>query len=150
MKCNKVFFLIFLFFATNSFCSNFSDQRTLLSYLEDQINELSTTMQNIKNNPLENLENKNNFVVNTIRKENLANNISDILTKEFLQKQISPKDPQLTEKLTLIHKMLNLCYLIQNSTDISNAVSLKKEMSNLKKQIRLNFKPKIKTKKYSF
>ena len=158
MKCCKIFFLMLGAFWVTGFAEStqrFNNQRILISYMENKITELSTVMKNTQNNPLQTPENNNNFIINIREKEIISNNISDILCQEFLQKYISPTDDNLETKLSSIHKMLNLCFLIKTSINPDNVQLLKQEMEEFKKIMRYNFKvdsrySKKMPKKYSF
>ena len=140
MKYITIVFLLFISFA---FCESpygFNNQRTVISYIEENINDLSNIMKSASENPLNSVEDKNNFIVSINQKEFLSDKIANLLCREFLQKYISPSDDNVQAKITSIHKMLNLCSLIKNSMDINNIKSLKKEMGDFKKLMRYNFK----------
>lgn len=119
--------------------SNFNNQQMLINRIEVNLGLIKNSIQNIMNNPADTPQTRNDLVMSVIKKDGCADEISEILCKEFLQKYISSSDPEVNEKLALVHKMLNLCFLLKTKVDMDFINSLEKKLSEFKEQLKLNY-----------
>ena len=149
----KGFFIAFIVAATYSFCElpiKFDNQRDLIEQIEEEIDMISNSMQNILENPANSPQGYNDLVNRVLKKDASADEISNILSKEFLQKYIAIDDVDIEIKLMIIHKMLNLCFQVKNSVDMALVNSLKEELESFKKLMQLNYKKDPDYKDYRF
>ena len=112
----------------------------LISRIEQNVDLIKNLTQNILNNPSDNSQLQSDFVTGIMKKSKCADEISEILCKEFLQKYILSSDPELNVKLSNVHKMLNLCFLLKTSVDMEFVKALENEFILFKNHLKLNYK----------
>ena len=112
--------------------SSFDDQKDLIFRIENNIKRLSFSLKEISKNRYETTKDRNSFVQAILQKDRASDEISNILSA-FLQKHIKDDDSNLTDKLSTIHKMLNICFEMKQSVDNSYLQDLKEEFRSLKK-----------------
>ena len=152
---NKHFFvtLVCIICFATGYCeipSNFNNQHMIINRIEENIEIIKSLVKNITENPADTPQFRSDLVSNVMKKERCVDEISDILCKELLQKYILSTDKEVNLKLSVIHKMLNLCYILKTSVDLEYVDSLETELQQLKDQLKLNYQmnPDYKSGKY--
>ena len=133
-------FMLFIVMGYSQPPENFNNQETQFNKIEENIKVISNMIESIIYNKADDPQSRNDLVISVLRKDTLSDEISDMLCKEFLQKYISENDPEVGIKLGIIHKMLNLCFLIKTSVDIANIRLLESELEMLRNYMKLNYK----------
>ena len=119
--------------------SNFNNQKFLMNKIEVNLELIKNLTQNILNNTADTPQTRSDLVLSINKKERCVNEITEILCKEFLQKYILPNDRDLNEKLALVHKMLNLCFLLKTTVDITSVNEFDTNLQLFKDQLKFNY-----------
>lgn len=140
---NYFWMMILWILASKSvFCqlpSNFDNQQLLLNVIQENIDLITNLTQNIINNPSENSQMRSDMVTSVLKKDQCADQIAEILCKSFLQKYILDSDPEVAIKLAVVHKMLNLCFLLKTKVDMDLVKSLESNLNDFKERMKLNY-----------
>jgi ferritin len=131
----KYLFLLIILFSF-SYSSNYRKQRELVKNIEENISDIRYLIESIEKNKLISAQEKNSLVMSVFRKEKACDEITDILIEKFLKNFIDDD----IEKFASINKMLNLCYRIKESLDITFLEKLKKELAHFKEIMNLTYK----------
>ena len=130
--------------------ANFNNQQMLINRIEVNVALIKHLTQNIIDNPVDNPQMRSDLVSSVIKKDACADEISEILCKEFLQKYILSSDPELDIKLAIVHKILNICFLLKTSVDIEFVKTVESEITKFKDHLKLNYQmdPEYKPSRY--
>jgi hypothetical protein len=125
-------YLLLLFFtlAVNAF-AYYPATQPYVDRIDNDLNVISTAIQKIQEKDATTFA-KNQTVIAVIQKDQAAKDIANTLT-EMLQKQITSSDPEWTEKVKLIHKMLENIYQIEQEASVESLKSFDENYSEFKK-----------------
>ena len=115
-------------YAYSELPDNFNNQKNLINRIEEDVNLIKNLTQNIIGNPADSPQTRSDLVCSIIKKDSCAEDISEVLANEFLQKYIVSTDQSLDVKLLTVHKILNLCFLLKSKVDMELVKSLEKEV----------------------
>jgi hypothetical protein len=129
---------------------NFNNQQLLINKIEQNIDLIKNLTQNILANPSDSPQARSDLVTSVMKKEILAEEISEILCAEFLQKYIQSEDAEAAIKQSIITKMLNISFLLKTKVDLELVKSLEEQLIQFKKVLRFNYKvnPDYKSSRY--
>jgi hypothetical protein len=119
---------------------NFNNQLFIINKIEQNISLIKNLTENILANPADSPQSRSDLVTSVFKKENLAEEISEILCQEFLQKYIQTEDKDVALKQATISKMLNICFLLKTKVDLELIKSLEVQLAEFKKPLKLNYK----------
>jgi len=112
-------------------CGIYNDQMVY-----DQVNQFYKTVYKgvmaMKNNKLETVEDKNQFVRWVMTKERLCNETAEIITKFFLQQKLKPDDEDTKPLILSAHKLLFLLVAIKQTVDVDIVNDFGKEWDHFK------------------
>lgn len=97
-------------------------------HLDEDLMSLEQIVKEISMNPAQTNQMRNQLVLQIMDKAHYADDVASILSGYFLQERISPKDPDVDEKLKLVHNMLVISYQIKHAVDIQMVMKLKRDL----------------------
>lgn len=112
-------------------CGIYHDEN-VVGQLEEAIETMEKSMHQIHENKMESALDTNQMVRWVMNKEEHANKLAGILTEYFLKQRIKPDDPQVTQKVTSVHRMLVSSMKVKQTVDKTHVEALKKELKAFK------------------
>lgn len=126
-------------FAFSQIPDNFNNQKNLVSRIEENISLIKNMTQNILDNPANSPQTRSDLVTSALKKDSCSDEISEIISDEFLQKYILPTDPEINVKLLSVCKIMNICFQLKTKVDMDLVQSLEKEFKLFKELMKLNY-----------
>lgn len=141
--------LFFIAIASFTFSENIYEKgkRCMAEQIENNISEVKAVVGRLLLNQADTPQKRNNLIQDVLKKDDLIDQIVNILSHDFLQKYITDQDVNLQSKLALIHKMLNLCFQVKSTVDMKIVEELETsfksfaEMLSISKTRSYQYKP---------
>lgn len=124
----KFLFVFVCFCFVNSYCDQITGKEVPFSQLNIIAKALDQNFEDLQSEQ----ENGQKFVAMIFQKMNLCERISNIMLHDFLENGLSSNDTRLDDKLQSIHKIIKICYQIQQKSDRNLIYQLKEEIKTLK------------------
>jgi len=130
------YFAVFLSFFSLCISQNYTfHERDMISdNLIKQINVIKVSVDEIlKKKDVLSPEERNEFIHFVLEKDQACENITSILIKEFLQKKMLSDDENLSEKLSLVQKIIHLSYQLKINVNQIYVHDMETYIDDLKK-----------------
>lgn len=114
-----------------------ANEESAYSQLNRDVDKLTAVVTRVNANTFSTPEQRHDFVRDSVEKDELADKISDILTRRILQERVRADDPDLAAKLASVHAMLLSLKQIQETVDTSQLATLKTELTKLRRLDRI-------------
>jgi hypothetical protein len=126
----RYFLFLFSVLATTTF-AYYPATQPYVDRIDNDLSIISSAIQKMQEKEVSTFT-KNQTVLAIIQKDQAAKDIAYTLT-ELLQKQIASNDPEWTEKVKLIHKMLENIYQIEQQASVESMKAFDENYNSLKK-----------------
>lgn len=134
-----LFALLGISFGFSQIPDHFTNQKNLVIRIDEDLSLIKNMTQNIIASPANSPQTRSDLVTSVLKKDSCADDISDIMGKEFLQKYILSTDPDINTKLLSVCKIMNLCYQLKTKVDVELVQSMEKEVKLFKELMKLNY-----------
>jgi hypothetical protein len=129
----RLFFLIFFFFCLEANDNNKIIPTSVVNKLQREVVLLKKIVAEINKNYKDSSKFRNDLIEVVMKKNRFSEEISDLIVKQFIQKEVFSKDPYIHKKLIIGHKILSLLHGIKNKADINLIEKLEQVINQFKK-----------------
>ncbi len=112
-------------------CGIYHD-KLVFGQLQEDVQTIAKAVDEISHNKMNSPEMKNQLVRWVLNKDDYANQIATKMSEYFLQQRIKENDPDLSDKLISVHKILVLSMKAKQTVDMRIVNDLKDELTHFK------------------